>query len=202
MATGLDRTLRSTLDFVEYLDPAEYNDWIFVIQVSDQQRVEYLCPTQTGEFYGQVLGHSSTGLMINSDTDISGNVPPPIIESDTKIVRDYHLLWQTDRSLEIHQAKNMVILQSVLKSKGIRYLFTAMNNTNMFGSEVIQSHSKLLDNLEFQLDTDHIISSIEEMLEEFSPDQVILQDGHPNEFGNTIIADYIYHELEKRHWLS
>jgi hypothetical protein len=200
MATGLDRTLRSTLDFVEHMDPCEYNEWIFVIQVSDQNRVEYLCPTQTEEIYGQVLVHGGPDLMF-IERDIASPAPPDI-SCDQTIVRDFHLLWQTDRSFEINQAKNIMILQSLLKSKGIRYLVTAMNNTNLFASKIVEPELKLLNNLEAQLDSDHIIISMEEMLAEYPRAQVTLDDGHPNTFGNTVIADYIYSEMEKRNWLS
>jgi hypothetical protein len=72
----------------------------------------------------------------------------------------------------------------------------------LFASKIVEPELKLLNNLEAQLDSDHIIISMEEMLAEYPRAQVTLDDGHPNTFGNTVIADYIYSEMEKRNWLS
>jgi hypothetical protein len=196
--TGLDRTLRSTLDFVEHLDPCEYNEWIFIIQASQAHRVEYLFPDFDNEVYGQ-FHHTDTVNMVVDDPNITSN-----ISCNLQVPKDFHYEWQTDMSFEINQIKNILVLQSIFKNMGLTYLFTGMMNRDIRPSNFTKTQTKLLNNLEAQIDTDYTILAMNEILQQYDAADVMLKEdcGHPNLRGNTIIADYIKTELEKRNWLT
>ena len=194
--TGLDRTLRSTLDFVVHLDPSEYGEWVFIIQASQAHRVEYLYPDFDNEVYGQF--HTNSNMVLDDP-----NITPNTL-CNLRVAKDFHYEWQTDMSLEIHQMKNILVLQSLFKSMGLKYLFTGMMNRDLRPSDFTKTQTKLLNNLEAQIDTEYTILAINEILRGYDMSDIMLEQdsGHPNLHGNTIIADYIKTELEKRNWLN
>ena len=86
---------------------------------------------------------------------------------------------------------------------GLKYLFTGMMNRDISPSEFTKTQTKLLNNLEAQIDTDYTILAMNEILHQYDVADAMLEEcGHPNLRGNTIIADYIKTELEKRNWLT
>ena len=205
-ASGLDRTVRTTLQFINHLDEDEYDDWIFILQASQPHRKEYI--HEEYEAYGQVappLAHQSlkdAWLQFrgpySDEMDIRTYGEDPLSD----LTMQFHLAWESDVSLRIHQLKNFLVLQEVLKSKGIKYLFTSMMRQDTNVKHNISRKSELMDNLMLYLDQDHVVESIELITEPYDKKTHYDECGHPNSNGHRVVAEYFKEELEKRNWLT
>lgn len=205
-ASGLDRTVRTTLEFINHLDEDEYDDWIFILQASQPHRKEYI--HEKYEAYGQVappLQHQSLKDAwlqyrgsYSDEMDIRTYGEDPLSD----LTMEFHLAWEGDVSLRIHQLKNFLVLQEVLKSKGIKYLFTSMMRQDTNVKHNLSRKSELIDNLMLYLDHDNVVESIELITEPYDKKTHYDDCGHPNSNGHKIVAEYFKTELENRNWLT
>ena len=118
------------------------------------------------------------------------------------LTMDFHYGWENDISLGIHQLKNFLVLQEVLKSKGIKYMFTSMMRQDINVKHLAPRDSELSDNLMLYLDQDNIVESIELITEPYNKNTHYDDCGHPNKWGHIVVAEYFKAELEKRNWLK
>ena len=203
--TGVDRLVRTTFDFLNHIEPAEYNDWVFVLQLSQPHRREYT--SGETERFGQVYPSFSdpTSFVMEyryTDTDWCDIVDyGKSRESDSAM--DFHAMWENDISLRLNQIKNIFVLQSVLEARKIKYLITSMMRTDKDfvydydharQSDTIASFDKLIDRTNF-------VESVEIAMLSYGR-SVYKEDGHLNDQGNRIFANYITQEMEKRNWLT
>lgn len=207
MATGFDRVVRTTLEFIECLDPKEYNEWIFIIEPTMCERKEYIY--DDGKI-GQVClperpEHDTVVFFHTRDHDIDYINQLSFEDLTTKALIEYHMWFQNPNSLRYDQYKNLLMLQGVFKSKGIKYLYCPLmtHNTMITHPEDNIDCINLLVN---NIDRDSILTSMTTLLnggeEGFESKYYIEDDNHPNALGNQMIADYIKAELEKRNWLT
>lgn len=205
-ATGLDRIVRTTLQFINCLREDEYDDWIFILQASQPHRKEYI--PEYRELYGQVappLSHQTIAdayLAVRKPENDEMMVKVYKEDPMTDLVMDFHVGWENKISLGIHQLKNLLVLERVLKSKGIKYLFTSMMREDLNVKHLNSRESELIDNLMSYLDQDHIVESIELITAPFNKATHYDNCGHPNKFGHERVAEYFKKELEKRNWLT
>lgn len=211
MSTGFDRTVRTTLEFLESLDPKEYHEWIFIIQPSLPERKEYIY--DNGKIGQVCLPHPSdpyppTVMFHTHNHNLDFLNELSFEDEESKALINYHMLFQNPSSLRYDQYKNILMLQQILKSKGIKYLYCPLQtgNCNINNqNDNIDCINLLVNNI----DSDTIIPSMSLMLTEETghvekvPSKYFLpNDNHPNALGNKVIAEHIKTELEKRNWLT
>ena len=205
-ASGLDRTVRSTLQFINHLDEDEYDDWIFILQASQPHRKEYI--PEEFELYGQVappMPHQTikdSWLQFREPTNDEMLIKTYGEQPLSDLTMDFHIGWENDISLGIHQLKNLLVLQEILKSKGIKYLFTSMMRQDINVKHLAPRECELTDNLMLYLDNDNIVESIELITEPYKKNTHYDDCGHPNKWGHIVVAEYFKTELEKRNWLT
>jgi hypothetical protein len=209
-ATGVDRLLRTTLEFIEHLDPAEYSEWIFILEPSSELRKEYIFENgDIGQIKLPEKDSADTTIFFHTkhhDLDFlnAQNYNDDDLDPSSKALLEYHLLFQNSNSFRSSQLKNLLLLQSILNEKGIRYLFVPMQTLNA-DSNPEDCHTFLNYIIKY-LDTDNIITSMTRQLNEQTDadhaDLFLPDDSHPNWLGNKIITENILHEMEKRNWLT
>ena len=202
MATGFDRVVRTTLEFIECLDPNEYQDWIFVIEPTMPERKEYLY--DDGKI-GQVslpMDDDQKAIVFFHTRDHDINYMDELSFEDvpTKALIEYHMWFQNLNSLRYDHYKNLLLLQEILNSKGIKFLYCPLmtHNTLITHPEDNIDCINLLVNL---MNGDKILKSMTSLLRE-DKKYYIEDDNHPNALGNQMIADYIKEEMENRNWLT
>lgn len=215
-ATGLDRTIRTTLQFIDCLDDNELEDWIFILQASQYHRKEHLTWESGEELYGQVhpeFNHIPTGIEYRSPYTDDIWVCNRGVDSLSDIAIDYSILWESDVSLATHQLKSLILIQNILKQKNIKYIITGMMRQDLnvkhtftrpgrAGELEFHKESPLITNLEQHLDTNNIIKSIEEITFDLEHNEYYDPCGHLNSKGQTFLSNYIKAELENRNWLT
>lgn len=205
-ASGLDRTIRTTLQFLNHLEADEYDEWIFILQASQPHRKEYIL--EQYESYGQVappLGHQTINdawLQFRGTENDEMLIKTYGEEPLSDLTMEFHLAWENDISLGIHQLKNLLVLQEILKSKGIKYLFTSMMRQDINVKHLASRESDFMDNLMQYLDHDNIVESIELITEPYDKQTHYDECGHPNQLGHKVVAEYFKTELENRNWLT
>lgn len=202
--SGTDRIVRTTLDFLSKLEEEDLQNWIFVLQLSQNHRREYVCLDE--EKFGQVYPslHNDNKFCIEfrfPDTDAT-----ELVEYNTKnnydILMDYHAIWENDISLSLHQLKNIYTIQNILEKRNVKYLITGMCNKDLYfyDKQDAVRYSDSLGNLEQLLDRSCILNSIEKMTKGI--DAYYKEDGHLSAEGNKFFASYIKEEMENRNWLT
>jgi len=118
---------------------------------------------------------------------------------------EFYLEWESDEALAINQVKNILVLQDVFKSKGIKYLFTSMMKNHVTLEDQELRDSDLLQNLSKHINQNFIVPSIQEIMQGLAQKSYndIDEHGstHPNKKGHNVIAQRLKNEMEKRNWL-
>lgn len=207
MATGFDRVVRTTLEFIECLDPKEYHEWIFIIEPTMPERKEYLYDDgKIGQVSLPVGPDDPTVVFFHTyEHDIDYNEQLNQEDIPTKALIEYHALFQNQNSFRYDHYKNLLLLQEILKSKGIKYLYCPLQTGNTLITNP-EDNIDCINLLVNNIDGDRITTSMTRLLnggrDRFEIKHYLPNDGHPNELGNQLIADYLKTELEKRNWLK
>ena len=204
-ATGVDRLVRTTMDFLNHIKSNEYKEWVFILQLSQPHRREYI--SGDSERFGQVYPSFVDPLSFvmeyrYTDTDWCDVIDyGKSRECDTAM--DFHAIWENDISLRLNQIKNILVLQSVLEARKIKYLITSMKRTDKeFVCEYDHARqSDTIESFDSLIDRTNFVKSMEIATLPYGK-SVYKKDGHLNEQGNKIFANYITQELEKRNWLT
>lgn len=209
MATGFDRVVRTTLEFIECLDPKEYDEWIFVLEPTMPERKEYIYDDgKIGQVSLPLSPEQDTVVFFHThDHDLDFIHQLSFEDVPSKALLEYHLLFQNPNSLRYDQYRNLLLLQGVLQSKGIKYLYCPLMTYNAILTHP-QDNIDCINGLVNMLDSERIITSMTRILnggpgpDTFDTRHYIPNDNHPNEIGNQLIADYMKKEMEKRNWLT
>jgi len=217
--TGNHRILRTTLALLDMVPQDFIDDSVFVIQWSSVFRREFWTNIDTQieihdiDAYELVLPYSVT-----EEYDNQSSVYDEVVSKETlKILADHKFLATT---LNQHIYDSMIALTTLthaLENKGARYLYTALQWNNLgliddyYLSPIPENHefSPYIKALHNMVPMDNVLKSISNFLWDLDPETInndrkyyIKDDGHPNDEGNRLFANYVKEELEKRNWLT
>lgn len=223
--SGNPRILRTTLALLDMASQEFIDDSVFVIQWSSIFRRENWCENGIQwEMHDQAPEHGEAVMPYSvvkpHDDDEFFN-----LQNDTRSKQaDAMKTWSDYKFLglsldqKLYDSLLMITtLTHALESKGARYLYTALQwnnfglNNDFYASPMDvdwepNPYHLALYNL---LPEDKSIKSVSEFLWRLEPDArnndrkyYIKDDGHPNDEGNRLFANYVKEELENRNWLT
>ena len=222
---GNQRILRTTLALLDKVSQDFIDDSVFVIQWSSIFRRENWC--NNGIQWEMHDYTSDTAAAVTPYTVTETHVHDKFfnMQNDTKTKQpDVMEAWANykfagitlDQSL-YESLVAITALTQALQSKNARFLYSALQwnnlglNNDFYASPMPDDwepnpYHKALYNL---LPEDDSIKSLAEYLWRLEPDLrgnqrkfYIRNDGHPNDEGNRLFANYVREELEKRNWLT
>lgn len=208
---GLDRLLRYTLSFIDSLEPKEYDEWIFLLQPSEYQRREYITEKN---YYSQIVSPVDPRKIEDwkiktwKEDGYEELYNYKDMTPEKRIQVENYILNEVGQSLVLHQLKNLIALQGILKSKNIKYLFMGMAKDNIRPRNFFWTQNSTLascpqiNHLLSHIDDERVIDSIDCHLggPDNSP-EIYDPCFHPNATGHKIIAEHVKSEIEKRNWL-
>ena len=223
--SGNPRILRTTMSLLDMAPQEFIDDSVFVIQWSSIFRRENWCNNgiqwemhdSTPDTGQAVVPYSVTKPHNHEEFFNMQNQTKKDQPDVMKAWADYKFIGLSlDQSL--YESLTMItVLTHALESKGARYLYTALQWNNLgihndfYASPMPDDwepnpYHLALYNL---LPEDKSIMSVAEYLWRQEPDErgndrkyYIPDDGHPNDEGNRLFANYVKEELEKRNWLT
>jgi len=223
--TGHNRLFRSTMEFLSHLDKNDIEDWIFVLQFSQPQRVDFTDPDIPDMSY-QITPHLNEARANNEIVCDDGvedwfyfTVPfyqnaryfkgdyedwyhDPKRRMRLKSYLDYYYLGLGQEQMILSQLKECMLLCSILDKANVKYIITDMGSITHSKYDYFDPDNKTWNdrhNLVNWLDRDNIVEGICDML----PDRSCYSESmHPTPDGNHIIAKYLLQEMEKRNWLT
>lgn len=215
--TGLNYAIRRLCRFLDFLDNDKLSDWVFVVHVSQAQRLEFL-NGNSDHFYmvrppDIEQAHQGWQGDINNREFMSQFTPYTDLEGDLE-----YGLWKPQ---EIHQRyyavkyfihtadyehvyyehiQKLLCLIHILESLNLKYLITGMflrdYDPSHIREHVYSQHTlRLINHLpEHNMITDHA-----DLLSKHNAEDSC---GHPNEQGHQIIANGVIQEIKNRDWLN
>ena len=199
---SMDRAVRTSIEYFEKNKGIDLNNAILVVQhptpnrgewfnIENKLWVGYVTTIEDVLYDIGVTKHTKEDLdKIKTDT-----------ETERKVFNQYKSFVESDITEIIKYFKNIILLQTYCKQKGIKLLQVGLSarclprfhfkesrqtvSNNIFCKELY----KMIDE---SIICDRFLTQIAKGNEE-SP-----EDGHPNEAGHDIIFRYIYNEIKKR----
>lgn len=204
--SGLTRMTRRLLEFLEIVPDTELSDWVFVLQVSQPNRQEFVVGTDI-DMWSLVLFSRGSDYVPqlsigyddywNEDSDKS-RLHNEIFQDKMfcdAMVSAY--INQTYKNEIYRQFVDLAFLINILKQRNLKYLITAMDPACFnpdYVSELFQSAD--LTRLVKQIDTTNFIKSSAEVMDPLNRTDIYDPCGHLNVEGNKIFANYIHTELK------
>ena len=197
-----DRVVRTTIEYFEKNKGIDLNNVVLVVQHPTPNRGEWF--NIANKLW---IGYVTTMEDVLYDISITDYTKNDLdkIQNDTKTERkvfeQYKSFVESDITEVIKYFKNIILLQTYCKQKGIKLLqveLSARCLPRFYFKESRQSVSnnifckELYKMIDESIICDRFLTEIVKGNEE-SPD-----DGHPNEVGHDIIFRYIYNEIKKR----
>jgi hypothetical protein len=210
-ASGIERLTRRLLEFLDYVPTHEYKDWVFVLQISQPNRQEFV--SDSVDLWSHVAW--------SRGDDSDDNIPTLCIAYDVDNVTTressdyrealgqiYHDQLFTESTISAYvnlpykqeiyrQFVNLGYLVNLLQRRGLKYLITAMDPTCFDPAHVNNLfRSADLARITNEVDTTNFIKSSLEIMQSFDRADIYDPCGHLNVEGNKIFANYIYTELK------
>jgi hypothetical protein len=197
-----DRVVRTTIEYFEKNKGIDLNNVVLVVQHPTPNRGEWF--NIANKLW---IGYVTTMEDVLYDISITDYTKNDLdkIQNDTKTERkvfeQYKSFVESDITEVIKYFKNIILLQTYCKQKGIKLLQVGLSARclpRFYFKESRQSVSnnifckELYKMIDESIICDRFLTEIVKGNEE-SPD-----DGHPNEVGHDIIFRYIYNEIKKR----
>lgn len=212
MASGLRRMTRRLLEFLDYVPDNELPEWVFVLQVSQPNRQEFVSGESVDMWSQVTWGRGSDftpELSIGYDDRWIPNSDKSLLHRDIiedKIFCDTSVLAYVSQPYknEIYrQFVDLGFLISILQRHNLKYLITAMDHacynpdyvSKLFGSPDLTRIVK-------QIDTTNFIKSSADVMDPLNRTDIYDPCGHLNAEGNKIFANYIYTELKGHGFLN
>ena len=229
--TGHTRLVRSTLDFLSHLDENDIKDWIFVLQFSQPERIDFV-DSDIPDMAYQVLPYLQETRARNEITcaegvedwfyfcaplhkngryfkgDYEDWYHDPNRRMKLKSYLDYYYLGLGNEQLLQSQLKECMLLCSILDKAKVKYIITDMGMTTYqrfdFFDESCPKTWNDRHNLVNWLDRDNMVKGIAEILPYVDSNDIsnYSDSNHPTPNANHDIAKYLLHEMEKRNWLT
>jgi hypothetical protein len=215
---GNDYVLRRTVRMLAHLQPAELADWIFVIQITQPQRKEFLDGSEN-MFYKplyhtldsyQELDFSDTlcfkDCAVYAQHEECNKTTQTLDHTQKHFASGFYYNCWDDEYMMYEQLKDLLLLTEVLERRHCKYLITGMSamyyklEPIAFNYNINNSYTHNYMQL---LDTANHVECFSEILLAVDPKQVshVSACKHPNKQGHKVIADYILDEIKQRGWL-
>lgn len=214
--TGINYATRRLCRFLDIVDHRELDNWLFVIQISQAQRMEFL-NQRTGLFYRVEtpdIENRSTGWQgdINDRDHMSQfvhyiDVSNELQESfwiPEEIHKRYYAVKYFVHSVDHEQiyyehTQRLMCLLNILESLNLKYLITGMflrdYHPDHLGEYATSTYTRRLAKYisSHNMITDHVDILAEQDAED--------PCGHPNKQGHQIIASSIIDQAKLRGWM-
>ena len=223
--TGAQRLTRTTLEFLNSVPDHEIDDWVFVLQFSQPNRVELLLGEKYTHYVEVHMPHEypydyRNHIDVNRELrflNTTNSVDHDDFNDDAnKIADSYRTCKDLARYINharsfkqqlYEQVKELYILINVLESRGCKYIITGMD-TRCHDAErlkelyIDRNYADMAEptyQLLCQVPTHNIVKCTDTILAQ-NPDY---HDpcGHPNRTGHQIFADYLATELTNRGYI-
>ena len=219
--SGNPRIVRTTIALLDMVPQEFIDDSIFVIQWSSVFRKEYWCDNNCQwDVHGKTLNEARIVKPMSVyepyDPILDDSFETDMRTKRPEVIQSWidHKFLGTNLYQNVYESLLlMTVLTKALQDKNARFLYTSMSweNIDVFDCPYPDewnptAYHKALYNL---LPKENTIKSVSQCLDEeerkingngytyYIPD-----DGHPNDKGNKLFANYVKEELEKRNWLT
>lgn len=197
-----DRVVRTSIEYFEKNKGIDLNNTILVVQHPTPNRGEWF--NIANKLW---IGYVTTMEDVLYDISMSYYTKNDLdkIQIDTKTERkvfeQYKLFVESDITEVIKYFKNIILLQTYCKQKGIKLLQVGLSARCLPRFHFKKSRDSIANNIfckelykmiDESIICDRFLTDIAKGNEE-SP-----HDGHPNEVGHDLIFRYIYNEIKKR----
>jgi hypothetical protein len=199
---SMDRVVRTSIEYFEKNKGIDLEDTVLVVQHPTPNRGEWF--NTTNKLWVGYVNNVENVLYDISLTDYTVDDLDKITtdtETERKVINQYKSFVESDLTETIKYFKNIILLQTYCKQKGIKLLQVGLSarclpRFHFKESRQIVSNNIFCKELYKMIDEsiicDRFLTQIAKGNEE-SPD-----DGHPNEVGHDLIFRYIYNEIKKR----
>lgn len=203
-ATGLPFACRRLYRFWDHIEQ-NVDNWIFVVQVSNFIRRDYLLQDTT---FLTIAHQAPNGNEPRLTTIVPTTYPveyalEPGVE---QILFDYHCGYLNDAIMMNHHISDLLQLIMVLERLNARYLITGMTKSSILPEHIQSVHGDIM--VENSLDmlklipTHNIIDSMCAHVGAFHNEIYHLDPcGHPNIQGHQIFSRYVLEQIQQRGWL-
>ena len=197
-----DRVVRTSIEYFEKNKGIDLNNTILVVQHPTPNRGEWF--HKKNKLW---IGYVTTMEDVLYDISVTDRTKEDLeqIRIDTKIERkvfdQYKAIVESDLTEVIKYFKNIILLQTYCKQKGIKLLQVGLSARCLPRVHFKESRQSISNNIfckelykmiDESIICDRFLTDIAKGNEE-SPD-----DGHPNEVGHDLIFRYIYNEIKER----
>jgi len=199
---SMDRVVRTSIEYFEKNKGINLEDTVLVVQhptpnrgewfnIENKLWVGYVTTIEDVLYDIGVTKHTKEDLdKIKTDT-----------ETERKVFNQYKSFIESDITEVIKYFKNIILLQTYCKQKGIKLLQVGLSARCLPRFHFKESRQSVSSNIfckelyrmiDESIICDRFLTQVAEGNEE-SP-----TDGHPNEVGHDLIFRYIYNEIKKR----
>lgn len=218
--SGNDYVLRRTLRMLAHLDDAEISDWVFVIQITQPERKEFL-DGSNNVFYKTQYHNLADDTFIDAQDSLcykncathtqhaeytSATGLSPLTDAKKHYATGFYYHCCDDEYLMYEHLKTLLLLTQMLENRRCNYLITGMTAMQYVPRHISINYSLKnthSHNLMHLLPTNNQVKCFSEILQSADPDGIthIAPCHHPNELGHQAVADYILDEIKQRGWL-
>lgn len=214
--SGTQRIVRTTINFIDHLQKLgeSLDKWIFVIQTSMPNRIEFM---------GEDNTFNTVDYVYSSDDDVVADVNVNYGYDDNNqhkqfMLADSNSLKQTAISYHMNvinndhmiyeQLKHVMMLVQYLDSLGVKYLITGMTEDLYHPrcTEIMNHTNKWVRLIARQINSQNIISKLDYPVSKFIYTDYVDPEyydscGHPNAKTHKLIAERILTELAERNYI-
>jgi len=216
--SGLERLIRRLLEFLEHVPQDELDDWIFLLQISQPNRQEFVTGEAMDLWHQVAFSRGNAGVKPKciiaydsktDDPDLINAILDAEVNTDTALLRALEEVYSSHGPVHCHkqelytQFANLQVLVNILQKRKLKYLITAMDPWCHNPEYVVsQIPSPDLLRMTRELDTDYFIKSSSELFPWSPTTQLYDPCGHLNVEGNKLFANYIHTELKRYGYIN
>lgn len=214
-ATGNHQILRRTLEFLNYLPEDEYENWIFLLQLSQPSRTEFTFNKYNTWVQAHICGRE---LDIYNKVDRQKLLRLQQVKYDAQVEKDFEESLEDamflDTTVYYHNFilnqhhytyETLIILSHLVymfEYKKIKYLITGMDEGEFAFAKILKDlYSESMEHIIKQIPTHNIIDSMTKMIPIEETRRYYETCGHLNAIGHRIVADNILNCIKVRGWL-